>query len=66
MENGKESFINKLCDLVPGVQWLNLPLSAEVRAVSVSEIALNYVRHGGFNKHPNHEIKVDPNIVARI
>lgn len=29
-ENGKENFINKLCDLVPGVQWLNLPLSAEI------------------------------------
>ena len=32
---------------------------------SMSKIALNYV-HGAFNKHPKHDIKVDPNTVAKI
>lgn len=29
-ENDNENFVNKLADVVPGIQWLNLPLSVEV------------------------------------
>ena len=32
---------------------------------SMSKIALNCV-HGALNKHPKHDIKVDPNTVTKI